>query len=286
MNRSIGYCFFFFVFMVLPCYSQQITGTRDASMGGYTSALSMDVSSIYHNPANAAMDGRLQIEFFATDSTFSLPQNWGIFARKPKDSESNAAGIYFYHFWYPVDSTGLQSNQLGLSISDDQWGITVGGTGKVLWEKYDYQPKFRTGFLLDLGFLIPVWKFRFGFSAKNIIGMKSRSEPKRYESGVSFHTKMFTLTSGVSSLSNSLRTFQNEISTNWGYGFEFRMIPGNFYLRCGRSMVLGQFVETYGLAYATENEGIILSYSIRRFQNDRGKISHWIGYTTSAKSVH
>ncbi|MCX7834692.1 MAG: hypothetical protein N2450_01325 [bacterium] len=259
-----------------------IAGARDAAMGGFTSALSMDVSSVYHNPANAAMDGQLQIEFFATDSSFSLPNSWGITARKPKDSETNAAAIFFYHFWNLKDSIGLQSNQLGFCFSDDQWGITVGCTGKLLWEKWDTKDRFRTGFTCDLGTLIPISNFRFGLSAKNLLGMKCLSEAKRYEVGASFHKKFVTLSTGVSSLTNSMRTFRNEIATNWGYGCEIRILETG-YFRVGRSMVLGKFVETYGIAYSTAKEGLVLSYSVRRFQGESNHFSHWISYTTSAK---
>lgn len=254
-------------------------------MGGYTSALSMDVSSIYHNPALASLDGKLQIEFFGVDSSFGLPDTWGVFARKPKDSETTGAGIFYYRYTQFLDTTYLRSNQFAFAFSDDKWGLFLGVTGKLLWEKYDYQSKFRTGFTMDLGLLVPIHKLRIGLSAKNLVGMKSFSEPKRYEGGVSFHHKFFTLTCGSSSLSNSLRTFRSEISTNWGYGGEFRFLEHGV-IRAGRGKSFGRVTESIGTGYATKDEGILISYSLRRFRDDPNQWSHWISYTTSAISEH
>ncbi len=250
-------------------------------MGGHAGALSSDPAAIYANPATAGGIGTMQIETFVTDTAVRLPDTWGIALRNPPQDQKGGIGILFLRHLLLVDSNQIRSTQLDLAITDKRIGFPVGAGLKIVGEQPGLGKRWTYGFSLDLGFLISLGGLEFGGAAKDVMGMRILSEPRRFEAGAAYQINDFSFTAGMGTQEMSARTALYQAKRTWGYGLEWHALD-NALIRGGKFMEQGRQGESMGLGYTTTENGVIIAYSARRFTDDPKNITHWLSYTFSA----
>lgn len=274
-----------FVILYLACaaslFAQSVVGGRIVAMGGYGAALSWDPAAIYANPATANSDGEMQLEFFATDTSATFPESWGIVVRRPSDSEAMSAGLMFMRRMIKPDTSEIRSSQVLFALTDKLYGFPIGGAAKVVWEQRYPGGKWVSGLGMDFGFLLSLGSIRLGGAAKNVVGMKTLSETGRYEVGAAYKISTFLLTSGAASRNLYTAAMVDQMKKNWGYGLDWS-VSEHASVRVGRYMQGGRHGESYGAALATSDNGIIVGYAVRRFKDVPDNWTHWLTYTYTA----
>ena len=167
-----------------------------------------------------------------------------------------------------------------LALTDKFGLFTCGAGSKLIWEQIGEGKKWVGGFSCDLGFLLPLGDFRFGGSARNLFGMPTISETKRYELGASAKMSTFIFNAGAGTQDMIAKYIQTETKKNWGYGIEWQALD-NTAIRGGRFMEQGRLGESLGATFNQTSSGMWLGYSVRRFSDDPKKLTHWISYTFS-----
>ncbi len=286
MKESMKNCLYFAFLIAISltsAFAQPVVGGRIVAMGAHAAALSIDPSAIYYNPATAASDGQMQIEAFATDSTAMWPTTWGVAVRKPGETGSSAVGLMFLRRKITVDTSEVRSSQAIFALTDKKFGLPIGAGAKLIWEQNGKGHGWVYGFSLDVGFLLPLGNFRIGGAARNLCGMRTITEPRKFEAGVALQLTDLLVTAGSSTQDLVGKHMISQGKKTWGYGLNYQLLD-NTAVRIGRFMEQGHIGETAGAAYSTESTGLVLGYSIRRFSDDPSNVSHWISYTYTANN--